>query len=239
MTNLRMVMTLALLVACGGDDGTDLAGTMPTDTDGPDGDDLVVNETQLGNPSWRVDGVELFVAPMDAETGNCILGANHTYDGSVWLPNLPHPEPFTSEIADGMDACGYAAKTVISSEEFTAPSGIFLGVVLVGSESGSTPDYESGSVIPGDLFPMVVDGDVRRDLIIVDGDQDRSYPDPMSLGYLVDGHSHIPLLFQMNMDRMPAGATPPGAYTFRLAIRDATSQVDPTGYDIEVPFTVE
>jgi len=239
MTKLWMVLALGL-GACGSDGSTDLTDPDPTDSDDPvGGTSLVVNETQFGSPTWSIAGVEMFVAPMDVETGNCLLGANHLYDGSVWLPNVPHAEPFTSEFSVAVEDCGYTTKTVISSEEFASPTGVFLGLVLVGNESGSTPDYESGSAIPGDKFPMVVDGDVRRDLIIVDSDQDRSYPDPVSLGYLVDGHSHIPLLFQMNMDRMPAGATPPGEYTFQLVIRDATSQVDPTGYDVTVPFTVE
>ena len=236
----RTVAVVGLLAACGGKEADDGVSTGETDSDdGTDSVGLEVNSTQFGNPTWELAGFQMFVAPMDATTGDCLVGANHTYDGSVWLPNVPHAEPFDDEIADAVDDCGFDATSVITSEQFTGPSGVFLGLVLVGLESGSTPDYEAGSVIPGDKFPMVVDGDVRRDLLIVDSDQDRSYPDPMSLGYLVDGHSHVPLLFQMNMDRMPAGSTPPGDYSFRLVIRDASSQVDPTGYDVEVPFRVD
>jgi hypothetical protein len=236
----KYAAVVGLLVACGGEGDGDGVITGETDSDDlPNGSGLEVNYSQFGNPTWGLAGFQMFVAPMDATTGDCLIGSNHTYDGSVWLPNVPHAEPFDDEIADAADDCGFAVTSVITSEQFTGPSGVILGLVLVGLETGSTPDYESGSTIPGDKFPMVVDGDVRRDLLIVDSDQDRSYPDPMSLGYLVDGHSHVPLLFQMNMDRMPAGASAPGDYSFRLVIRDASSQVDPTGYDVEVPFRVE
>ncbi len=241
MNKTLMILALACLVACGGDD-TDTNDTEETTTDTSetvDPDDLVVNKTQFGVPTWSVVGAELFVAPMTADTAKCLLEPKHRFDGLVWLPNTAHPEPFTGEFADAVDSCGFEAKNAFSEEEFSAPNGVFLGLLAVGSAAGSTPDYDEGTFIPSEKFPMVVDGDVRRDLVIVDSDQDRSYPDPIGLGYNVDGHSHVPLLFQMNLERMPAGATPPGNYTFRLAIRDATSQVDPTGWDIEVPFTVE
>jgi len=244
MNRLCLMVAVACLVACGGDDSEDTLvstddGITDSDDPGGGGYEVELNETQVGSPAWGIVGAELFVAPMNAETAKCVLEPNHRYDLGVWLPSSIHAEPFDDEFGDAIDGCGFEFKSTISSEDFTSPSGIFLALIVEGSGSGSTPDYESGGYIPADKFPMVIDGDVRRDLVIVDGDQDRTYPDPISLGYNVDGHSHVPLLFQMNLERMPAGATPPGDYTFRLSIRDASAAVSEAGWDIEVPFTVE
>ena len=244
MNKIWIFAVMSTVVACGSGDSDDPTTTDDgivdsDDTTFPAGYDLVINQEQIGVPTWSIEGAEMFVAPMEAASAKCVLEPNHRFDLDVWLPNDPHPEPYTDEFTDAVDSCGFEFKTALTSEDFSAPSGVFLGLMLIGGGSGSTPDYDLGTFIAADRFPMVVDGDVRRDLIIVDNDQDRTYPNPVSLGYAQDGFSHVPLLFQMNVDRMPGGATPPGNYTFRLAVRDSNPPATAAGYDLEVPFTVD
>ena len=95
-----------------------------------------------------------------------------------------------------------------------------------------------GSVINFDRFPIVVDADVRKEGKIVDLDNDFSYPGPDTWGLVVTGLSHVPLLFKTTSERMPAGAAPEGNFEWDVALRDATSIVSESGYDLVVPFTV-
>ena len=56
--------------------------------------------------------------------------------------------------------------------QFTFPSGVYLGFVLVprpAAPNGSTFDFASGPIIPSSVFPVLVRGDVLLNGAVFDG----------------------------------------------------------------------
>ena len=241
---MRIALILVpLLIACGGKDDTDTTvpvqttTTSSTTTTGS----MVVSEI-VGTPSWSVRGMTVFSGPLDASTSDCVVGDNHAMSLGVYGPGDAHAGPYDNEVSTGATGCGFTTGTQFLSEDFSNGSGIWLGVVLVpngGGVAGNSPDFDSGDVIQWDRFPMLVDGDLRRGpFTIADGDLDLTFPGPDDFGFAVNGHSHVVLFFGSAVERLPAGATPPGEYEFHVALRDATSDVADAGWNVVVPFVV-
>ena len=201
---------------------------------------MQVTLTVQGDRMISLHDFVLFTAPLDGSAADCLLLGPHVQDGNGWLPGDPHDPPYTSEIRTAVERCGYRTDIgTFTAAEFQAGNAVHLGFVAVadpGSVPGSSPDFSSGDVIYSDRFPFVVDGNVRRDQIITDGDHDAQIVGPNELGLFVNGFSHIPVLMETGLDRMPAGATSPGDYTWEVLILDAFQ--GGSGYSVEIPFTV-
>ncbi len=63
---------------------------------------------------------------------------------------------------------------------WVAPSGLTLSATIIpdeGAPMGRTPDFENGPMIPETIFPIHVDGDLRRDDAIYDPEFDSDYPE--------------------------------------------------------------
>lgn len=233
------MLNLLFLMACGGNT-VDSApprdtGTIPR---------LKPEVTTLGDPDWEIGLLELFHAPLDPSVTPCLFEGNHRAQGANWLPGDPHEGPYGAELTEAVARCGYqlVEDSTFSVEEWSDPNGIWMGLVITakaGGVQGSTPDYSLGDLIQDNRFPLVYDSDVRRDEVIVDLGTDGSFPSAYDLGYFVNGHSHVVMAFGSNQAQMPAGASAPGEYSWRLSLRDATSanQGD-QGYDVVLPFTV-
>ncbi len=240
---MRLALILVpLLIACGGKEDTDTdipVQTTSTTTTTTGGE---ITMEPVGTASWSVRGITLFSAPLSDEAPGCVVDGKHTKSIGVWGPGEAHPAPYDNEISAGAAACGYRVGESFTSEEFSGGNGVWLGVVLVpnmGNVAGSSPDFDSGDVINWDRFPLLFDGDLRRGpFTIADADLDGVFPGPEDFGHVVNGHSHAVLFLGSAVERMPAGATPPGEYGFHLALRDATSDVADSGWNVVVPFVV-
>jgi hypothetical protein len=230
---------IPLLLACGGkvEDSAPPpdTGTIPA---------IFPEWTTLGDPMWEVSSMVLFQGPTSLDTATCLYEGNHRIDGGNWLPGEAHEGPYANELTGAMDRCGFVAvgDSVFTAAEYTDGNGVWLAMMLEpksGNVQGSSPDFGIGDIIFDDRFPLIYDVDVRRNEIIVDLDHDGSYPSTYDLGYFVNGHSHMPLVMGTSLEAMPAGATPPGDYTWNVVLRDATSanQGD-QGYDIVIPYEV-
>ena len=229
-------LLLALLVGCGsgGEDETGVLPPTPTDTGTP----WSFSATAIGEPAWNVGGITLFSAPLDPATQECLFAANHTFGQGVWGPGVPHDPPYDVEIVEAVAGCGYDAKVRFSEGEFEDPNGIYVALAIqpaIGAFPGESPDFDNGPVIQDNRFPMLISGDLRRGGIIVDQDHDGSFPSAADYGFSVDGRSHVVWATGSNITRMPAGATPPGDYTWEVTFTDATG----SAWDLTIPFTIE
>ena len=234
-----MWIALSLLWACGPKDEDSApppdTGTIPA---------FAPEWVTHGDPIWEVSSLVVFQAPMGVDTATCLFDGAHRIQGGNWLPGNAHEGPYVNELADGMDRCGYMGVTdsVFTAAEYSNGHGVWIAMVIepkAGNIQGSSPDFSIGDIIYDDRFPLIYDVDVRRDEIIVDREHDGAYPSTYELGYFVNGHSHVPMVFGSNLELMPAGATAPGEYTWNIIVRDATSanQGD-QGYDIVIPYEV-
>lgn len=230
-------LALAAAVACGkGEDSTPTVPATGTATPPP-----ATSIVQLGTPMWSVTDVALFSGPDDMATASCLLDGPHLWDGSVWSPGEAHPPPYGDELSGKLAGCGLEADDAFEAAQMQGGNAIYLGLILEAAEGnapGSSPDFPLGDVIYFDRFPFVIDADVRRDDLLVDTDNDSTYPDPDAWGFVVTGLSHLPALFRTTHERMPLGASPQGSYEWRVALRDATSIQGDQGYDLVVPYTV-
>ena len=236
-------LVLALVGGCGGggdDTGPIQPGTVDTDTETTGVGEIEV--TELGDPMWTVQDVTVFAAPAEVASGECVLGTDHHFSMDVFGPGLPHLPPYGSEVSDGAERCGFRIDDTFAAEEYSGGLGVWLGVVLVpkpGNVSGSSPDFDDGDVIYNDRFPVTFDVDVRWNEVIADSDHDSFMPPPSDFGFVVNGHSHAVLLFRTFLERMPAGAIPEGDYTWNMQLRDATSIVEESGYNVVAPYRVD
>ena len=196
---------------------------------------------EVGTPMWQVSEIVVFTGPAGDGTQTCLLDGNHVWDGTVWSPGTAHEPPYDTEIRDALSGCGLTEKDTFDAADLQDPNGIWLALIVeakAGNAPGSSKDFPLGDVIYDDRFPMVVDADVRRDSLIVDSDNDFIYPKPGTWGDVVTGMSHVPLVFRTTHERMPAGASPGGSYAWHVLLRDDTSVVQESGWDLEIPYTV-
>ena len=113
-----------------------------------------VTVTTVGTPVYQVVDSHLYAAPTDSFPS---LFPNH------FPTRIVHGPPYDQEYSDGLTLTGYPQKEVYNVAEFTDPSAVHLGYVLVPNSTappGSTFDYASGPIIPNDIFPITIQGDV-------------------------------------------------------------------------------
>ena len=133
-------------------------------------------------------------------------------------------------------AAGYQSAMFFTPADWAAPSGIILSGVMVpamGAPTGATTDSASGPMIATSVFPIYVNTDVLRNLVVVDADFDGYYPtiDDALPAANLDGYSHMPLNFAENTAYLPGIS---GSYTFHVTVSDATG----SGWDVTIPFTI-
>ncbi len=203
----------------------------------------------LGAPMWKPVGAVMLAGPLGSSDTNTqpftdfltpILAPNHKYnpDEGVWGPGDAHPGPYLDEGFAALSAASISMKQSFSTADFTKPSGVFLTLNLVPTDSaplGSSPDFASGPIIPNALFPVQVDGDLYRGGTLYDGyfEGDVAGFDAWQPPLLVDGSSHNMLWLAENsswgLDR-----TAQGSYEFKISIMDGSG----SGWEVTVPFTV-
>ena len=97
-----------------------------------------------------------------------------------------------------------------------------------------TEDLEaSGPIIPNTLFPIHVSGATYRNSKLINpflGTFDvPALNNELCCPFNVDGHSHFPIFYADNLDFMPAGTNPVGAWEFEITMTDNTGNIDLNG----------
>ncbi len=195
------------------------------------GDELQVTMTQVGNPVWTPTDHRLFTAPADSyEAFIATLR-------SVWPLHAPnhiiHQPPYDTEMGDGVAAAGYKETTTFQVNEITMdPLGIYLiwaDIPNAGAPTGSSPDFESGPIIPNALYSGTNTVDLLREGVVVTSEHPGGRPIEG-----VDGHSHGITIIGTGSYFFPDGTELPGNYEFRNTLRDAAGN----GWDVTIPFQV-
>ena len=130
-----------------------------------------VKITPIGSPTWKPVDFHLFSAPVGtAESGyvefNETMQALLPPPNHVWIdglgvgPGAAHQPPYTSELAAGVAAQGYHQGVQFSTSEFSNGMGVWVVWMNVPAPggTGSSPDFDSGPIIPNSLFPIHQEG---------------------------------------------------------------------------------
>ncbi len=217
-----------------------------------------VKITPIGDPIWRPVGFRQFTAPIGtAESGyaeflQTTLGIlpppNHCFCPELLVgPCTAHLGPYDDEQGQGIEDLGFAQGTVFSVSDFSEGQGIWCTWMTVPDpgETGSSPDFASGPIIPNSLFPINVSGQTFRNNMLWNPflgtfdvpaltDEICATPDCSCTASLdVDGHSHIPIFFAESSDFGPGGNLL-GSYEFRITMMDS----ERNGWDITARFQV-
>jgi hypothetical protein len=185
-----------------------------------------VTVTSIGTPVFELVDTHLYAAPTDSFPS---LFPNH------FPTRIIHAPPYDQEFADGLALAGYPDKEVFSVEEFTSPSAVHFGYVLVpngNAPTGSSFDYVSGPIIPNDIFPIAAAGDVYRNGAVF---EQNAFNLSLTSAAGFDGRSHFIVEHWENSDFAPPGLDSlVGDYEYRLALRD----VNNNGFDVVAHFQV-
>lgn len=166
---------------------------------------------------------------------------NHAFDENVGIvPGDPHAPPYGHELGDGVTSNGFHENGPFSVPEFTSPNAIWLAMMNIPEDPpaalGSSPDFNSGPIIPNDIFPILASGSTTHDgELFSEPFSDVSIPGPNDLGFDVEGHSHFPQFMIENTEfRTEPDPEPAGGYTLHLEMIDQ----DGDGWQIDASFVV-
>jgi hypothetical protein len=95
---------------------------------------------------------------------------------------------------------------------------------------GSSFDFECGRVIPQEVSPIAVTGDLLREGAVYDPDLESYYYPPAA-----GGISHFFIAWGTNSHFGPPEVAVTGSYEFTVTATDATG----SGWEFMVPFEVE
>jgi hypothetical protein len=139
-------------------------------------------------------------------------------------------------LAAGVVAQGYHQGVRFSRSEFSEGMGVYLVWMNVPTPgtTGSSPDFDSGPIIPNSLFPIhVVGSSVHNGApfsFLFEGD----VPALNTAGFNVDGASHFPFFIADNADFGPPGAKLRGSYDWHITMTDTSG----SGWRIEAHFAI-
>jgi hypothetical protein len=200
----------------------------------------------VGDPAWEIvdfHQISVEVGPKFSNFGNVINGLlpspDHESHPDLGVgPGAAH-DGFETELATNVAAEGYVDSAVFTEAEGLLPNGIlqlYMIVPTAAAPTGSSPDFETGPILPNDIFPLGVEFGAYQDGELLEG-YSFGFDVPALDGELdppfdVDGHSHIPIFNAVVLDGVPEL---PGEVEVRTTFRDA----DGDGYDLSLTATVE
>ncbi|MEZ6116148.1 MAG: hypothetical protein R3C28_06185 [Pirellulaceae bacterium] len=181
---------------------------------------------KVGDPIFDVVDTHLFSAPTDVFPA---LFPDH-------FPRAPHVD-FATEFTRGLEQNGIADQNLFQIADFTAPSAVHLGYVIVpgvDAPQGVTQDGDSFGIIPNAILPISISGDVFRNGVLFEQNAFGLNLPPIDG---LDGRSHFVVENWENSDFAPPGLpTLAGDYQYVLKIRDtANAGVDMVGTFSVVP----
>jgi hypothetical protein len=199
---------------------------------------------KVGNPIWKPVDFHVFTASDADFTGqliNLLYPLRHKYCADFFGPGPgdPHQPPYNHEFEGNLDIVNITDSLVFRVADFSPPNGVWAVWMTVPDPgtTGSSPDFNSGPIIPNALFPIHVAGETFRNNQLWDpflGSFDVvALTNQLSCPFNVDGHSHFPIFYAED-SRFGPGGPLTGHYEFRVTMTDTTGN----GWSITVAFTV-
>lgn len=208
---------------------------------------------KIGHPIWKPVDFHVFTASIGAPPDLLDFGKNQTgllyplrhqdCGGLGRGPGDPHQPPYIHEMEAGLDIMNFADADVFREADFATTNGVWAVWMTVPNPgmTGSSPDFQSGPIIPNTLFPIHIAGETFRNNQLWDPylgtfdvpPLDSNLPPPICITGPVDGHSHFPVFYAENANFGPGGPVT-GHYEFRITMMDTTGN----GWSITVAFTV-
>lgn len=201
----------------------------------------------VGTPDWEPVDFHEFSVEVGAQFsnfGNVISGLfpppNHAPHDDLGVgPGEPHAGPYDDEFATNVAAQGYVDTDTFAQADVLLPNAVMVTWMLVPTASaptGSSPDFETGPIMPNTIFPMTVTFEVWQDDVMLDGYAFSfdvpPLDDQLDPPFDVEGHSHIPIFNAVVFDGADAV---PGTLEMRSTVRDANDE----GYDLVMHATAE
>jgi hypothetical protein len=209
----------------------------------------------IGHPKWKPVDFNEFAAPIGTADegydrfftlmGRILPPPNHLPNEALGYggigPGAPHPPPYTHEISDGLAPMGFHHGIRFSQSEFSNGMGVYIAWMTVPyhGSTGSSPDYDSGPIIPNSLFPIHItgvtyhNGELFNQWLV-----DVTVPPTTEMTPVfntnVDGHSHFPMWVADNADFGPSGTDLRGTYHYSIDMVDSSGN----GWHMNVFFTV-
>lgn len=209
-----------------------------------------VRLTPIGSPIWAPVDVHLssmYIGTWDSGFAEFCTNSlailpppNHVYHPALCVgPGAPHQGTYDSEMGTGIANLGLHQGVQFTPSEFSNGMGVMVSFMVVPAPgtTGSSPDFDSGPIIPNSLFPIQARGIAYHNT--KEFDPWLAYFDVPALDqidppFLVDGHSHFPIFIVTNADFGPPGAKLNGSYTYKITMIDTSGN----GWQIDVHFAV-
>ena len=197
---------------------------------------LPVQVKPIGNPMWKPVDFHIFTADTvnwQNSLQSVLHPTRHQWCSELGIsPGEAHKPPYDKEIEGGMDISNFQDSLVFKVADFNLPNAIYVMWMNVPSPgtTGSSPDFQSGPIIPNTIFPITLTGAAYRDgKFFFDWGHGTVPPltDQLSCPFQVDGHSHFPY-YMWDWEGIP------GHFDWQLKMVDTTGN----GWLINIKFTV-
>jgi hypothetical protein len=186
--------------------------------------------TRVGNPIWRPIDFHLFTAPAGSQEGFDATMRSILPD---YFAGVPTPPPYEKHVAERFAAIGLQdSTTFVPTDIDNQPNAVFIVYSLVPDPGtiGSAYDFTAGPVIPNNILPISVDGELVRNGVVIDPEFDSLVVRDDSF----DGLSWILLYSGAAASFFPSGTGPIGSYELRFVQRDQGSN----GWNFVIGFQV-
>jgi hypothetical protein len=216
---------------------------------------------KIGSPIWDPRGAIVVLAAIGPRgQKSSVLGwlssffaGTHEYYAStnVFGPNgseasrSRHQPPYELEMltrASEFLPRALVHRQAFTAREYTTPSGIMLLFNLIPTGEGPTGpavEFDSGPIIPNELFPLGLNVDIFYGEQVVFSSGDSSYPGYDMIteelredGLEVYGASHVMMMY-------PANDTYTGLLTGNFEYRITITDSDSYGWNVVVPYAVQ
>jgi len=191
---------------------------------------------QIGNPIWKPVDLHLFSAPIGPppefplllDTAIALLNPslpeNHSFHDDLFVgPGNPHGPPYNREFRNGVARLGFDEDGPFAESDFSGENAVWLTWMTVPKPGtqGSSPDFDSGPIIPNLLFLIQGPSTTTRNGAPFGMCNVLPVPplDTISPRFDVDGHSHFPVFYLDGSISDPAVDTV-GSYTYQILLVD-------------------
>ena len=217
--------------------------------------------TQIGDPLFSVQDVSLFSWTVAGDDGEDLflsieaaLKPHYSFYNSpttppVFAPAIAIQPPYDRVLSNNATELGMVLGDLFTPQQLRIPNGIMLFHTIVPTEDaplGKSFDFDSGPVLPLDIYPLTETIEIRLNNGVVLSDGPLNIQPLQDLGIATDVRgntvdftglleSHVPVVYKpLVAPPFVPDADLFGDYEWNFSVRDAHGN----GWDVSVPFKV-